>query len=226
MTEAQKTVTEDDVIAIASSAAKAVAYHVGSGEVAAWLVGGKDENNVSVFSQGELDQVAQSVLALGDFVRANPLAPPEALWIFAAGRGFHRFPSTSFMDQPFWLRQCYRVFRDTLVSLDQAVAEERARLATAQAQDSPPPLAAALLADPRDTILELQPDPLAVRSDAVLAVVPPALEPVPAPADEPAPEPMPAPVDEPTPEPASEPGDEGKSIAEVDAPPVKPKRKA
>lgn len=156
---------------MANDAAKSVALHAAIAVPAAWLVGGKDENKVGAFTKDELAAIAENVNKLAGFVRENPLAPVESLWIYGAGRGFHKFPSTAFLDQPFWVRQCYRVFRDTIIALDQALAEEDARRAATEAATAPPPLAAALEADPRDTILELVADPLEVRKDAVLAPI-------------------------------------------------------
>lgn len=174
----------DAVADMANDAAKSVALHAAIAVPAAWLVGGKDENKVGVFSKDELAAIAENVKKLAGFVRDNPLAPVESLWIYGAGRGFHPFPSTAFLDQPFWVRQCYRVFRDTIIALDGALAEEDARRAASEAATAPPPLAAALEADPRDTILELVADPLGVRTDAVLGprvdpVVPPPADPDP-----------------------------------------------
>lgn len=169
MTENSLKSIADTITEIANDAAMSVALRSGMAVPTAWIMGGKDENQVGVFEATELEVIAENVKKLAAFVRDNPLAPTESLWIFGAGRGFHPFPSTAFDEQPFHVRHCYRVFRDSIVAYDQALAEEETRSAAASVQAAPAPVAAALLVDPRDTILELQPDPLAHAAGMVLA---------------------------------------------------------
>lgn len=169
MTENSLKSIADTITEIANDAAMSVALRSGMAVPTAWIMGGKDENQVGVFEATELEVIAENVKTLAGFVRENPLAPVESLWIFGAGRGFHPFPSTGFLEQPFHVRHCYRVFRDTIVSYDQALVEEEARAPSSPVEASAPPVAAALLVDPRDTILELQPDPLELARGMILA---------------------------------------------------------
>lgn len=170
MTDNTVSAIADTITQIANDAAMSVALRSGMAVPTAWIMGGKDENQVGVFEATELEVIAENVKKLAAFVRENPLAPTESLWIFAAGRGFHPYPSTEFHEQPFHVRHCYRVFRDSIVAYDQALAEEEAAAPIATAT---PPVAAALLVDPRDTILEQQPDPLEHTSGMILAPIAP-----------------------------------------------------
>lgn len=120
---------------------------------------------------------------LAGFVRLNPHAPPEALYRWAHGQGIHDravdgYHGTSdtsdvqaddAVEAPY--RMAYLVFATVLKAVDKALAEERARAAEAVQAAAGPVLAAALFERPEDTILELQPDPLATNPNLSLGPI-------------------------------------------------------
>jgi hypothetical protein len=122
-----------------------------------------------------------------DFVRANPTAPAEALFRFAHGRRIHSYPVDDYAQLETGYRLAYETFVVCLLAADGGIGREVAQLMTAQQAARGTVLAAALLEDPEDTILEPLPDPLATDPHKALKVIePPSVEPPAAPQQPPA----------------------------------------
>lgn len=98
------------------------------------------------------------------FVRANPLASAEALFIHTGARDVHFF-GASFTAQPFHVRAAFETFFRTLIFLDALAADERTKIeAGRQAEAGPAPNPLLAMAA-EDTIFALQPDPMAKFGD-------------------------------------------------------------
>lgn len=151
--------TYEDVLAIADHAATTLFNAVKINDVTPeqWF---SNDNTFSAFQRTDV------ISKLASFVMRNRTAPTEALYIYSGGQGFHS--PGAFEQEPRAVRLAYAGFLHSLLALENALIEQvdvEKLAAPAQA-----PIAAALLIDPRDTILELVPDPLEVRKDAVLTI--------------------------------------------------------
>lgn len=162
-------------------------------------------------ADGESEQRFSAQLA--EFVFANPHAPAEAVFRFAAAQGIHAFPAEAWADRslPFGHRAAYQIFGPVLIAMRDIIEDEKAAQSAAALLSDGPVLASALSLPVEETTLEMVPDPLETRAGYALAVI----EPTP----EPTPEPPPAELETvvaPTPEPPP---------AEAKAAPAPAKRK-
>lgn len=138
-----------------------VAYHTAANVVA--VLSGAEADSLAWPTVGTaslaVDKRASVQEVLAGFVRENPTAPAEALYRFANGRGFHSADVDNFASAELLYRAAYEVFFASLLTFDDLVKAEIARLEVlAQAETIIP--AAALAEKPEDTILEQLPDPL------------------------------------------------------------------
>lgn len=166
-------------VAMAATVGGVVAYHHVD-EDGPWMTGDGEPGDIH-----DHDDHIRQIDRLAAFVRANPGVPPEALYRFAHGQGVHTMPVDDWAKRPFWVRLSYRLFATVLMHADEALKEEdanaAAQLQADQAAKGPIP-ASALSADVRDTIMELQPDPLELNKGMTLVKVDDAAK-TPAPAD-------------------------------------------
>lgn len=99
-------------------------------------------------------EIIDTMIAYAAFVRANPTAPPEALYRFAAGREFHAGAADGWTGIDFTWRAACTVFCRTLPIYDELVAAEIAVREASAAAEKAAPAAAALSLPAEDTILE------------------------------------------------------------------------
>lgn len=103
-----------------------------------------------------------------EFVRANPEAPAEALYIHGAARGWYGGDLTpAWADLPFATRLSFVLFKEVVTVLDHEFRHE-ALLNAGYGRRQP--VAAALLLREEDSILERHPDPLALVDHAPQAM--------------------------------------------------------
>lgn len=124
-------------------------------------------------AEGEVLTQSRVQTMLFGFVLANPAAPAEALFRFAAARGLHHLEADAWPDLERHFRVAYEVFAHLAPILHKRFGE-LAAIEWAEehypSSDSPP-LASALTDVPiEDTILAPHPDPLATNPNMVLVI--------------------------------------------------------
>lgn len=129
MTERQLTAGEQELVRH-SQAAPIAAAHMAAMSVYKRLgPSGQDKNPTSWVTLGqahETDHEIAIVETLAPFVRAQPGAPTEALYIHARMSGVHRGRQTDWPTLPIHIRVAWETFHLTLTVIDRAVAAELA----------------------------------------------------------------------------------------------------